>query len=258
MVQQIKANFRITSQAFVAADVDITADTIRLLNHGLRTGDLVGLVADTTAGAALPAGTTVGTAYYVIQSDGSHIQLATSYANAFAGTAVNITSVGTTGATVYKNGGRGWSLLQSVPVNAIIRNFSYDVITTFSSSLDLGAAVGDNCSIRIALVDVSAARVIAGVTDQNLTTVALGAANAAEISNGANSWDASTTIAGEGVSAITAANLLPDFATVDNELKPITDLMLAVQIGTDGVNSEGIITGEMNILLDYVWSATAV
>ena len=55
-----------------------------------RTGIPVRVSTTTT----LPAGLSSGTTYYTIYVDGDEVQLATSYANALAGTAINITSPG--------------------------------------------------------------------------------------------------------------------------------------------------------------------
>ena len=76
---------------FVAADVNITPDnSITIPAHGLSTGLKVVL-----SGTNLPAGLVAGT-YYVIVLDEDTIQLATSLANAVAGTEVTITTQGTT------------------------------------------------------------------------------------------------------------------------------------------------------------------
>jgi hypothetical protein len=64
---------------------------ITIASHPYVTGTKVAL---TTSAADLPAGLSV-TNYYVIKVDENTIQLATSLANAVAGTAVNITDIGT-------------------------------------------------------------------------------------------------------------------------------------------------------------------
>jgi len=72
---------------FVDADVSVAADEITETNHGLDTGLPVRL---TTTGT-LPTGLATGTTYYVIRVDADTISLATTYANAIAGTAIDIT-----------------------------------------------------------------------------------------------------------------------------------------------------------------------
>ena len=62
-------------------------------SHGLLTGD--GPIRLTNSGGALPAGYAVDTDYYVIYVGANAFQLATSRANAFAGTAVAISGNGT-------------------------------------------------------------------------------------------------------------------------------------------------------------------
>lgn len=75
------------TKTFVDANVTVAADTITIASHGYYTGLKV---AATTTGV-LPGGLSA-TNYYVIRVDASTIKLATSAANALAGTAVDITS----------------------------------------------------------------------------------------------------------------------------------------------------------------------
>jgi hypothetical protein len=68
---------------------NITANTITIEAHGLITGTKVAA----TTGSALPAGLSA-TNYWVIKVDANTLKLATSLANAVAGTAVDITGDG--------------------------------------------------------------------------------------------------------------------------------------------------------------------
>jgi len=66
--------------------ITIASPGVATLNtHGLQTGDQVYL---TTTGA-LPTGLSANTLYYVIRTDANTFRLATSRANAYAGTAIN-------------------------------------------------------------------------------------------------------------------------------------------------------------------------
>lgn len=76
------------TDTFVDGDVSVANDELTLTAHTLKTGDLVQL---TTTGT-LPAGLALSTDYYVINLDANTIGLATSYANALAGTEVDITA----------------------------------------------------------------------------------------------------------------------------------------------------------------------
>lgn len=84
-------------EALVVADDDFTAthgtETFTAASHGLETGD--GPIYLSNAGGALPAGVSAATAYYVIRVDANDFKLATSRANALAGTAQAITGNGT-------------------------------------------------------------------------------------------------------------------------------------------------------------------
>lgn len=75
-------------------EVNTADDEITIPTHGLTTGMLGRL---TTTGT-LPAGLSLATDYFIIVVDANTIQLATTLANAQAGTAVDITDQGSNGA----------------------------------------------------------------------------------------------------------------------------------------------------------------
>lgn len=76
-------------KTFVAGNVDVTANTITLTAHGFVTGLKIPLT-----GTNLPGGLSA-TNYWAIVVDADTIKVATSYALAVAGTAVDITTQGT-------------------------------------------------------------------------------------------------------------------------------------------------------------------
>ncbi len=75
---------------FVAANVNVTPNTITITAHGYTTGLKVALT-----GTNLPGGLSA-TNYWIIRVDANTIALATSLAAAVAGTKIDITSQGTT------------------------------------------------------------------------------------------------------------------------------------------------------------------
>lgn len=76
---------------FASGDVNTSNEQITVTaNEELITGRKVQL---TTTGT-LPTGLSLATDYYIIKVDATHIQLASSLANAVAGTAINITAAG--------------------------------------------------------------------------------------------------------------------------------------------------------------------
>jgi hypothetical protein len=81
-------NNNITAGTFTAATTDICTKSA----HGFVTGDCVRL---TNSGGALPAGLAVDTDYFVIRIDADTFKLASTPANAVAGTAVDVTGTGT-------------------------------------------------------------------------------------------------------------------------------------------------------------------
>jgi hypothetical protein len=78
------------TQYFLTADVDFANEEITIPNHQFATGQKV--VATSTD--TIPSYLSSGSAYYVIRVDENTIQLATSYDNAVAGTAMNLNGSG--------------------------------------------------------------------------------------------------------------------------------------------------------------------
>lgn len=89
-IQPVYTDATPAAKTFVAANVTPAADTITITAHGFVTG----LKAPLT-GTNLPTGLSA-TDYWIIRVDANTIKLATSLANALAGTAVDITAAGTT------------------------------------------------------------------------------------------------------------------------------------------------------------------
>lgn len=82
----------IASSTFTATAATDTCTLVAPATHGQVTGDGPVQVTTTTT---LPAGLTAATNYWLIVVDASNVKLATSRANALAGTAVDITTAGT-------------------------------------------------------------------------------------------------------------------------------------------------------------------
>lgn len=85
-----EADTAVTIDSTVAA-VNVGADTITEVAHGFETGDKV--VYDNGGGTDI-TGLVDGTTYYIIRVDDDTIKLATSFANAIAGTDIDLTVVG--------------------------------------------------------------------------------------------------------------------------------------------------------------------
>jgi hypothetical protein len=81
-------------KTFTDTDVTVLANTVTIAAHGFFTG----LKVVTTTSGAAPGGLSAGT-YYIIKVDAATIKFATSAANAFAGTPVDITTAGGVGDT---------------------------------------------------------------------------------------------------------------------------------------------------------------
>jgi hypothetical protein len=81
---------RMAAVDFATTDVDTTAETITVTAHGFSNTHKVTFSSTNT----VPGGLTAGTAYWVIRVDANTIKVASSEANAWAGTAINLTSQG--------------------------------------------------------------------------------------------------------------------------------------------------------------------
>lgn len=71
--------------------VSTTAETITIAEHGFATGDRVLYL---NGGGTAPTGLTSNTAYFVISANENAVKLATTLANALAGTAIDLSGVG--------------------------------------------------------------------------------------------------------------------------------------------------------------------
>jgi hypothetical protein len=76
---------------FATTDVNTTTETITIAGHGFSNCHRVVFSSTTT----VPGGLTAGTVYFAIRVDDDNIKVATTYANAYAGTARDLTSQGT-------------------------------------------------------------------------------------------------------------------------------------------------------------------
>lgn len=82
-----------TFDASSGSVISTANDTITITGHSFSTGNLVNYTAGGTGASAI-GGLTSGSTYYIIKVDADTVKLATTSANATAGTAINLTSVG--------------------------------------------------------------------------------------------------------------------------------------------------------------------
>lgn len=78
-----------TTKTFTDTDVDTTNDRITISTHGFVTGQAVLFTS-----ASPPAPLVTSSVYYIIVVNENRFKLATSYANAVAGTAIDLTTIG--------------------------------------------------------------------------------------------------------------------------------------------------------------------
>lgn len=122
---------------FTNNEVDLTADSIRIPNHGYRLGDACAL---TTAGT-LPTGLAIDTAYYVVIVDNSTIKLATSRANAIAGTVIDITAIAGSNTAAHTLTINAMGTIKTgavIPKNHVIVNSMYVITTSLTATTTAG------------------------------------------------------------------------------------------------------------------------
>ncbi len=100
LLGDIKASH--TVQTFVDADVDTTNDYLGFTGHTFKDGQKFYL---TNSGGTLPGGLSANTTYYVIVANVNAIKVATSLANAYASSGINITSAAGGGTHTIHYGG---------------------------------------------------------------------------------------------------------------------------------------------------------
>lgn len=117
--------------SFAAAAVNAGTDTITVVDHGLE--NAYGPVRLSNSGGALPTGLANNVNYWLIVLNDSQFKLADSYANAIAGTPVDITAAGSgtntmrNGVAIYLNGTEVSPDDYTVSLNQIIFDVAPDV-----------------------------------------------------------------------------------------------------------------------------------
>ena len=97
----------------LATVVNITTDRITLTGHGFLVRDQVVLESENNP-STLPGGLVEDRIYYIIAVDTNTFSLASSAANATAGTAINLTSVGSDTITIHNNVINVYSILPNI------------------------------------------------------------------------------------------------------------------------------------------------
>lgn len=219
---------------FDAADINETNETITIEGHPYKTGDLVSPILTATTGvtATVPA---IGTAYYVIYVDRDTIQLATSLANAKAGTHTDLTAGGATDVFLQRKcfGAIGTGLV--IPKGAIVDKVFVNVTTTLKS-WDGAWGAGNEDKATVAVHLLSANDVI----------------NAIAIEDGTNVWDAGShgsIIGWPNLGADAAHDSAVEVAALfaATALKMTSDAELTVTVAVDPIG-----TGLMDIYVDYL------
>lgn len=124
------ANYAATFAPFTFSDftftADSTTDAAAATAHGLNTGD--GPVRVSNSGGALPAGLAAATDYWIVKVDADHFKFATSFANALAGTVIDLTTNGTGTQTLVHQAGTLSPILPLVVTGSAAANwFSLEI-----------------------------------------------------------------------------------------------------------------------------------
>jgi flagellin-like hook-associated protein FlgL len=253
----------VASSSVASADgVDVAANTLTDEDHSLVTGDRVVYTAGTTA----IGGLTTATNYYVIKVDDDTYKLATTRANAFAGTAIDLTSAGVgsqgfdkpdgTELDVYNTGAETSTVASATGVNTSTNTLTetdHGLLTGDKVAYAAGSTVIDGLvdatdyyvikvndnSYKLATTLANARDGLAidlnstGVGDQTFTKAAISAMSLTKVT--------------DNFSAITASGADVTLATND-----ITDAshgfvngdMVRYHVAADGTAIEGLVDGQ--------------
>lgn len=138
------------SQIFIAISASATTDIITLLtSHTFPTGMQIQF--DNIGGGTLPVPLVTGTTYYSIFIDTTHIKVATTFANAVSGTAINLTVDGAGNIQVTNFGQLQQGAINSHPGNIVACRTLHRRIFLFSeffTEVWENAGLGTNLPIR--------------------------------------------------------------------------------------------------------------
>ena len=227
-----------STTASVTADGPIPADTeIYLPNHGFSTGTAV--VYDTGGGTPI-GGLVDGQTYYVIVIDPNHIQLAASSANAAAGTAIAVSSTGSTSNQTFT-----LTKLQSTPAvtfNPTNSSISGNEIYLFSVTQSSGTLVVNyNVPLSGTAPDIevsgSASSALFGNSPATTTSSSITGSSAAA---------ASTTITGSNNTLVVIVNGTPLQITLASGTYTPAELAAELQKELNGAifTQDGLSSGE--------------
>jgi hypothetical protein len=132
-----------TSAVFAAADISEANDTITIANHPFETGDKVGAYG--TTAATVPA---FNASYYIINIDTNTVALATTEANAFAGTKTALTAGSAAGCYLIKDNFGAIKTGIMLPLGAVVTGGYIDVKTSLTSggSATIAFSTGENAA----------------------------------------------------------------------------------------------------------------
>jgi hypothetical protein len=226
-----------SAYTFDAADINETADTITITGHPYKTGDLVGTVLTATTGvtATAPA---MSTAYYVIFVDKDTIALATSLANAKAGTKAALTAGSAVDVYLQRDAFGAVATGLVIPTGAIVTNVYTDVITTFKS-WDGAWGAGNEDLASMALHLLSANDVLSAVTIAAAGNIFDAGQHGTLI--GAPALGSDATTLDSGTSILFAVEKTATF------LKMTSDAELTATIAVDPISQ-----GKIDIYVDYL------
>lgn len=164
-----------------------TSDQLTAVGHPLQTGD--GPVRAANAGGALPGGLAAATDYWVIFVDINNFKLATSFANAMAGVAIDITTFGSGTQTLLSQSGTkratDATITRNLAVNGALSVAGNTALTTLAAgalqfstlsppTIGSGATVNDyspdgiaTASLVALIAEVNGGGILATITGLN-------------------------------------------------------------------------------------------
>jgi len=134
-----------TPVGYVISGVNQGTETLTVASNSIQTGDVV--FYDSTS--TVITGLTDGGIYFAIRVSATDMRLATTYANAIAGTAIDFTGAGAGTQTIFK--GETILLIQDGATTTIVPYISKSV-NTLTLTKAIGVAIADNASVTLMLI----------------------------------------------------------------------------------------------------------
>lgn len=162
---------------FNSTNVNTSTGTFTIPNHGYATGDMVNYYS--LPSAAAPGGLSSFATYYVIRIDNNSLKLATTLANANAGTSITLTTTGTDSSTVKSPSGGSAQSVLTTGGDCLIFSSEHDIKTADRVYFNANILSQNSDIVFRGSTETSVTTYFANLVDRNFFTLANSSSNLA-------------------------------------------------------------------------------